>query len=832
MLTSIVVSIGDNNNVAVVEGNEMLAENVSKSITHAINSLSSSIDLQCADANVRSQGLMSTGARISIFTIYATIFVLGLLGNSVVIFAVCRNRQMRGVTNMYIVNLALADIFLAISAVPFTPVYLILDQQWIFGDLGCKTIASAQVLSAYVSSFTLALISTHRYSVVMHPLERRSIANRCKLLNAVVWILAICLSSPYIDAMRVKPENCPQKYCIEDWQDERHRLYFGISSAIVQFLIPGCIIAYCYVRVYVKLRSRQFKRSSLLSATSNCLTNSNLNSSNMSQISNSNPNLTTNRNIKANSIKLLTKKPSKIVSIHNSSFKTNKQLNQQQPTQLTTATVIPVNLTSASTSCCGDDNEFQRRITEVQVDDEESLGTQLVELGAELELKKAVESAAAELHELVKDAVTNSLQVKATTNETFKCKQQTTTSTTTELSDTDLQLGLELAALSEQLSRDFSIADPLCDEATAAIVAVAAPQTLTKTLGDAELNELAANAGLSTPLTVSTATATTSTTACQQQPLVRSQSVADLSSTNRVNGGTNNVGTSVAIASVSEGIPLAIIVASSENQSNKQEVRTENERDNIQNLHKSSRKSSLKAIARFQNWRKKGCNTVGSLRPALKLTDTSNTQVRSNQRLTGIVVSTNANSKQQQRRQRQQTVARRIVFLQSAKWQRDRLVRNISTLNALRDEQRDRRLRKTNNMLILMVILFNVSWLPLSLHNLITDFNPSIIPDEILKVPIFMVVHSFACCSVIYNPILYAFMSDNFRLEFKQIFKSFCKNNDNKQSSSTMNEVHTSKKMTDANTIIKNHKVVIKLPEKSTTNNEEEEQQQQITNDN
>lgn len=54
---------------------------------------------------------------LSIF--YGTISILAVIGNSLVIWIVATTRQMQTVTNMFIANLALADVVIGMFAIPF-----------------------------------------------------------------------------------------------------------------------------------------------------------------------------------------------------------------------------------------------------------------------------------------------------------------------------------------------------------------------------------------------------------------------------------------------------------------------------------------------------------------------------------------------------------------------------------------------------------------------------------------------------------------------------------------------------------------------------------------
>jgi hypothetical protein len=79
-----------------------------------------------------------------VIIMYAITFVVGLSGNVLVCFAVWRNRSMRTVTNIFIVNLAIADLTVIIICLPPT---LLADvtETWYFGFVMCKVALFLQV---------------------------------------------------------------------------------------------------------------------------------------------------------------------------------------------------------------------------------------------------------------------------------------------------------------------------------------------------------------------------------------------------------------------------------------------------------------------------------------------------------------------------------------------------------------------------------------------------------------------------------------------------------------------------------------------------------------
>ncbi|GAU95801.1 hypothetical protein RvY_07356 [Ramazzottius varieornatus] len=68
--------------------------------------------------------------------VYCLICVVGLAGNTLVFYVVCRFSSMHTVTNVYILALSLADIAFLVN-VPFLVATSVLGD-WPFGDVYCK----------------------------------------------------------------------------------------------------------------------------------------------------------------------------------------------------------------------------------------------------------------------------------------------------------------------------------------------------------------------------------------------------------------------------------------------------------------------------------------------------------------------------------------------------------------------------------------------------------------------------------------------------------------------------------------------------------------------
>lgn len=72
-----------------------------------------------------------------LIVIYTLTFFVGLIGNLLVCFAIWRNKSMRTITNMFIVNLSVADLAVIIICLP-SALLIDVTQTWFLGSTFCK----------------------------------------------------------------------------------------------------------------------------------------------------------------------------------------------------------------------------------------------------------------------------------------------------------------------------------------------------------------------------------------------------------------------------------------------------------------------------------------------------------------------------------------------------------------------------------------------------------------------------------------------------------------------------------------------------------------------
>jgi len=194
--------------------------------------------------------------RAALIVAYSVIFVLGIAGNTLVVYVVAHNSSMQTTTNVFIANLAVSDIMMCLLAVPFTPISGLL-QAWPFGSALCRFVPMTLGVSVYVSTLTSTAIAVDRYCVIVHPFLRRMRIRACLVLICIIWLIAISISLPLALYQHLVWIGEGEFYsCEENWPDPTSRQLFTIISLVLQYIFPCVVIIYCYAHVSVVLRRR------------------------------------------------------------------------------------------------------------------------------------------------------------------------------------------------------------------------------------------------------------------------------------------------------------------------------------------------------------------------------------------------------------------------------------------------------------------------------------------------------------------------------------------------------------------------------------------------
>ncbi|ESN92757.1 hypothetical protein HELRODRAFT_119463, partial [Helobdella robusta] len=200
-----------------------------------------------------------------LYFLYGSVSLVTVLGNALVIAAIIiYGRSMRTTTNMFIINLSLADVALGLFSTPFqfqASMCTAISQTWSMPHFVCTVSAFVKEMSISVSVSTLVVISIERYKAVLQPLKPGWSSRKVLCILLAVWVLCVISAIPTALAYRLLivsrgvfslSDCCCCCCCCCDINDQIAATY-AFYLAVVQYMIPLLLMSVAYSRIIYHL---------------------------------------------------------------------------------------------------------------------------------------------------------------------------------------------------------------------------------------------------------------------------------------------------------------------------------------------------------------------------------------------------------------------------------------------------------------------------------------------------------------------------------------------------------------------------------------------------
>lgn len=195
---------------------------------------------------------------IGLIAAMSCILFLSLFGNIVLLVVVHGQLPYQAVRNYsyLILNLAISDILLATSSIPFDIVQRLKAPFFPFGPTMCKLLWPFQTVCSMASIFTVGALSYQRYRLVVKPFNGKLPRYRFFIMLASIWLLPVFLAGlPYSFVLRLD-ENT--SFCEEEWipasSRDQIKLSFTTYLFIIQYVLPLGLIVWCNVKAIIELK--------------------------------------------------------------------------------------------------------------------------------------------------------------------------------------------------------------------------------------------------------------------------------------------------------------------------------------------------------------------------------------------------------------------------------------------------------------------------------------------------------------------------------------------------------------------------------------------------
>ncbi|CAF3429985.1 unnamed protein product [Rotaria socialis] len=217
---------------------------------------------------------MSIVYRVIPLVLFLFVYIVGLIGNGLLIFIVFRQKNLRTVPNLLVVSLAMGDFLFVLFCVPFGAVAYSLEY-YPFSTFYCRFENFIINLSLGVSVFSLLALSADRYKIIVKPFSSHASdpANKLKTIVISIWFLSVLLALPETIYSGIITDTITEAnnktinlvYCWSPNESEllsNHR--FMISRQILR-LITYYIMPLIFVSIfYILIAKRLFQAKSAI----------------------------------------------------------------------------------------------------------------------------------------------------------------------------------------------------------------------------------------------------------------------------------------------------------------------------------------------------------------------------------------------------------------------------------------------------------------------------------------------------------------------------------------------------------------------------------------
>ncbi len=150
--------------------------------------------------------LRSWTENLMISVIQPLITAFGMILNCSFLLVVYKSKSLRTITNIYLINLAVADsLFLLYSFAVNFGIYIFSrfkENRGFYPDNhgGCVIEQIITISSYYVSLYLIFMVSLERYLAICHPLRHRALVSKSRTWNICIatWMLAMICAIPSI----------------------------------------------------------------------------------------------------------------------------------------------------------------------------------------------------------------------------------------------------------------------------------------------------------------------------------------------------------------------------------------------------------------------------------------------------------------------------------------------------------------------------------------------------------------------------------------------------------------------------------------------------------
>ncbi|KAL5018289.1 hypothetical protein ScPMuIL_004011 [Solemya velum] len=190
-------------------------------------------------------GHVSSGFHVVLILLYSFTTVTAILGNVTAITIFAKGKRSKTDLRPFLINLAIADLIMAIFCIPFTFTYQILEE-WVFSRPMCPIVLFLQMVSVTASVSTNMAIGIDRFYAVAFPLRLRITTSRYRLIIGIIWLITLGLASAQFSLGRAELTADNILECGEKFENEVLQRVYTMFVLFLTYITPLAILTITY----------------------------------------------------------------------------------------------------------------------------------------------------------------------------------------------------------------------------------------------------------------------------------------------------------------------------------------------------------------------------------------------------------------------------------------------------------------------------------------------------------------------------------------------------------------------------------------------------------
>ena len=198
---------------------------------------------------------------LAMISLMAFVIIAGLIGNVMVIVTVAAKKSMWTPCNLFIMNIAVADLLVAIILTPLRMAELFVG--WPLGEFLCRFFGPLQDVIVCISAVTHTVIALERHRGIVTPFKTKLSLRSAKIAIVIICLVCYLVIGLPLALVLKQVEQNGVTYCRARWPLKTSRVIFEAYLVAFFILVPLITQTVTYVKIVATIKGEDTSAQSI-----------------------------------------------------------------------------------------------------------------------------------------------------------------------------------------------------------------------------------------------------------------------------------------------------------------------------------------------------------------------------------------------------------------------------------------------------------------------------------------------------------------------------------------------------------------------------------------